>query len=156
MLYFRLSLQEIPMDELLIEYPVVVEFPVAWGEMDALLHVNNVTYFRYFENARLAYFKEMQYMEYMEKTGIGPILAHQQCRYRFPLTYPDVISVGAKVADMEADRFLMKYRVVSHRFQKIAAEGDGLLVSFDYRNNSKIALPDVLREAIQNIESRIA
>jgi acyl-CoA thioester hydrolase len=143
-------------DELLKPFPVVVEFPLAWGEMDALLHINNVTYFRYFENARIAYFKEMQYMEYMEKTGIGPILAHAQCRYRLPLTYPDVVSVGATVADIQTDRFLMKYRVVSHRFHKIAAEGDGLLVSFDYRSNTKTPLPDALREAIQHIESRKA
>ena len=34
-------------EELLADYPVIVEFPVAWGDMDALSHVNNVTYFRY-------------------------------------------------------------------------------------------------------------
>jgi acyl-CoA thioester hydrolase len=33
----------------LADYPVVVEIPVAWGEMDAYGHVNNIVYFRYFE-----------------------------------------------------------------------------------------------------------
>ena len=28
---------------------------VAWGDMDSYAHVNNVVYFRYFENARIAY-----------------------------------------------------------------------------------------------------
>lgn len=32
--------------ELLKDYPVVVSIPVAWGEMDALQHVNNIVYFR--------------------------------------------------------------------------------------------------------------
>ena len=35
-------------------YPVRIEVPVAWGEMDAFGHVNNVVYFRYFESARIA------------------------------------------------------------------------------------------------------
>lgn len=36
-------------------WPSVVSIPVAWGEMDALGHVNNVAYFRYFETARVAF-----------------------------------------------------------------------------------------------------
>ena len=27
--------------------------PMRWGEMDALSHMNNVSYFRYFEQARI-------------------------------------------------------------------------------------------------------
>jgi acyl-CoA thioester hydrolase len=36
------------MTTILEDYPVIVEFPVAWGEMDAMGHVNNIVYFRYF------------------------------------------------------------------------------------------------------------
>ena len=32
--------EETGMENLL--YPVVIEFPVAWGEMDAMKHVNNI------------------------------------------------------------------------------------------------------------------
>jgi acyl-CoA thioester hydrolase len=34
---------------------VVTKLDVVWGEMDSYAHVNNVVYFRYFENARIAY-----------------------------------------------------------------------------------------------------
>ena len=34
---------------LLDGFTVTVTFPVAWGEMDAMGHVNNTVYFRYFE-----------------------------------------------------------------------------------------------------------
>ena len=33
------------MDTLLKEFPVITEIKVAWGEMDALQHVNNAVYF---------------------------------------------------------------------------------------------------------------
>ncbi len=45
--------------ELLKAHPVVIETPVAWGEMDSLQHVNNIIYFRYFESARMAYFNRL-------------------------------------------------------------------------------------------------
>ncbi len=139
-------------ENLLQGYFVAVQMPVAWGEMDAFGHVNNVVYFRYFETARIAYLERIRGLEYMQETGIGPILASTQCRFRVPLTYPDTVSVGARVHSIEADRFTMDYCVVSHQLQKVAAEGSGLIVMFDYRNNTKAPLPDVLRQRIETIE----
>jgi acyl-CoA thioester hydrolase len=117
------------MDNNLLEgYPVVVEIPVAWGEMDAFQHVNNVVYFRWFESARIAYSEKIGLNKYKEDTGIGPILGATSCRYKLPLTYPDTVSIGAKTVEVEEDRFTMKYVIVSRRHQKIAAEGDGVVV----------------------------
>ncbi|HLP84719.1 MAG TPA: acyl-CoA thioesterase, partial [Phycisphaerales bacterium] len=38
---------------------VTIEIPVAWGEMDALGHVNNVVYFRYLESSRIAFIRSL-------------------------------------------------------------------------------------------------
>ena len=37
--------------------PVSVQIPVAWGDMDAFGHVNNTVYLRWFETARIAFFR---------------------------------------------------------------------------------------------------
>jgi acyl-CoA thioester hydrolase len=141
------------MEELLKGYPVVIEIPVAWGEMDSLQHVNNIIYFRYFESARMAYFARLDIWSYMEETGIGPILASTQCRFRIPLSYPETVSVGTRITNIEEDRFLMEYRVVSHEHRKVAASGEGVIVSYDYREKKKALLPDEIRKRIQVIES---
>ncbi len=144
------------MPELLEACPVVIETPVAWGEMDSLQHVNNIIYFRYFESARMAYFNRLDLWSYMKETGVGPILAATQCKFRIPLTYPDTVSLGASVTKIEADRFLMKYVVVSHEHQKIAAEGEGLIVAYDYREKKKTLLPQELRKRIESLENGLA
>jgi acyl-CoA thioester hydrolase len=141
------------MTALLKDYPVVIKFPIAWGEMDAFQHVNNVAYFRYFESARIAYFTKMDLIPFMNQTGIGPILKSTRCDYKIPLTFPDTISVGACVPEIGEDRFVMLYRVVSHRHQKIAAQGDGVLVTFDYKANHKVNMPRELQERIGAIEN---
>lgn len=141
-----------PDNDLLAGYPVVVEIPVAWGEMDSFQHVNNVVYFRYFESARIAYSEKIGLQQYKERTGIGPILGSTSCKYRLPLTYPDTVSVGAKVTGMEEDRFIMNYVVVSRRHRKIAAEGDGVIVLYDYRGGKKTALPGEIRTSILALE----
>src|SRR2546428_12744196 len=96
---------------LLAAFPVVVELPVIWGEMDSYRHVNNVVYFRYFENARLEYFRRLGWFELEKETGIGPILAATQARFRRPLTYPDTISIGARILSMKEDRFHLGHRI---------------------------------------------
>src|SRR5262245_50427512 len=110
---------------LLTGFPVIVELPVVWGEMDSYRHVNNVVYFRYFESARLEYFRRLGWFEYEQQTGIGPILAATSARFRKPLTYPDTIWVAARVPAVEADRFTMEYRLVSRKLAVVAAEGTG-------------------------------
>jgi acyl-CoA thioester hydrolase len=140
------------MDALLPDYAVTIEIPVAWGEMDAFQHVNNVAYFRYFESARIAYFDAIAMMNVMETTGVGPILAETRCRYRIPLTFPDTVAVGARVSALAPKGFTMQYAVASRRHGKVAAEGDGRIVTIDYAGGGKAPLPDVVRHRILGLE----
>jgi acyl-CoA thioester hydrolase len=143
------------MDKLLAQYPVVVEIPVAWGDMDAMQHVNNTVYFRYFETARIAYFERLGLMKHREETGIGPILAQASCKFKFPLTYPDTVFVGSRVCEIGEDRVSMEHRIVSKRHQRVAAEGTSLIVTFNYREQRKAPLPADMLERIASLESRI-
>ncbi|GAB6095508.1 thioesterase family protein [Desulfatiferula olefinivorans] len=142
------------MSDLLKACPVIIPIPVAWGEMDAFSHVNNVIYFKYFESVRIAYFEKLDMMNLMEETGIGPILASTQCRYKVPLTYPDTVSVGTRVSTIGDDRFTMEYIVVSQTRNLTAAEGEALIVAYDYRKNAKARLPEVLTERIRLLEKK--
>lgn len=136
------------------EFPVVIEIPVAWGETDAFHHVNNIIYIRYFESSRIAYMMKLDWIHKTIPSGIGPILHSVQCRFKYPLTFPDTVSVGARVTRVESDRFLMEHRIVSHSTGKVAAYGEGMIVTFDYDRNAKAAVPDSLRERILALEGR--
>ena len=121
--------------------------------MDSFQHVNNIVYFRYFESARMAYFNELDIWSYLNETGIGPILASTQCTFRIPLTYPDTVSVGTKISEIGEDRFLMKYVVVSHSHRRVAAEGEGVIVSYNYPEKTKVPLPEEIKERIRRLEN---
>jgi acyl-CoA thioester hydrolase len=143
------------MNESLAGFPVVIDLPVAWGEMDALRHVNNIVYFRYFESVRIAYFEKLRFWEFMNQTGVGPILASIQCKFKIPLTYPDTVSVGTRIPSIEQDRFVMEYRAVSHKSQAIAAEGEGVVVSYNYRESKKTPLPEEMKQRILALEESV-
>lgn len=147
---------DLVMPQLLSDFPIVVQFPVAWGEMDALGHVNNIVYFRYFEGARVAYLTKINFIHPGQNVGIAAILASTRCDFRKALTYPDTVSIGARVIEIGDDRFTMEYRLVSQHLQRVAAEGSGVVVAFDYREKRKAALPETIRQNIATIEAKNA
>ncbi len=136
------------------DFPVIIELPVLWGHMDAFQHLNNVVFFRFFESARIAYFEEIGFLEAMENTGIGPILASTSCKYIKPITYPDTVSISARVSNIEEDRFDMEYTMVSQEKGEVTATGKALVVSYDYNENKKANIPDHIRNKILDLERK--
>ncbi len=140
------------MSSLLDDFPVTVIIPVAWGDMDFFRHVNNTVFFRYFESARIAYLDRISFREALAESSIGPILASTHARFRRPLTYPDTVHVGARTTEVQPDRFVMEYRVVSELHGSMAADGGGVLVAYDYSAGRKAVLPDSVRQEIARVE----
>jgi acyl-CoA thioester hydrolase len=134
-------------------YPVVVEQAVVWGDMDSFRHVNNVVYFRYFENARLEYFRRLDWDGIQEAIGVGPILAATWARFRRPLTYPDTIWIAARIGKLSEDRFTLDHRIVSRQQGEVVTEGEGTVVAFHYARGVKAPLPEELLRRIAALEA---
>jgi len=141
------------LDELLAGYPVVVRQAVVWGAMDSYRHVNNVVYFRYFENARLEYVRRLGWPAFEQETGIGPILASTRARFRRALTYPDTIAITARLGTLGEDRFTLEHRIFSEQLGELATEGEGVVVTFHYGRGEKVPVPEEIRRRIAALES---
>ena len=76
-----------------------------------------------------------------------------QCRFRKPLSWPDSTRHRPD-PKVEADRFTIEHIIVSEQFGAIAAEGSGIIVTFDYGRNAKAPVPDELRAKIDAMEGR--
>jgi acyl-CoA thioester hydrolase len=137
------------------DFPVVAHIDVRWGDMDALLHVNNIVYFDYFEIARVVYLDRIG----MATPGpawrdFGWVIGSTCCRYKAPVTYPDTLAVHTRVGALSDDRVLMEYRAVSKKLDKTAAEGEALLVGYDFGAGRAAPIPAGLRQTILDLEGR--
>ena len=133
--------------------PVSVSIPVAWGEMDAFQHVNNVVYARWLETARIAYFDRVGILRRMGDEGIGPILARTVIDYRRPVTFPDTVRVDASVSRVGTSSFTMSFRVWSEAQGAEVAAGEQVIVQLDYRSGRATPLDDALRAAIAALDA---
>jgi acyl-CoA thioester hydrolase len=128
---------------------VVIEFPIAWGDMDAFGHVNNTVFFRLFESARMAYLGKIGFRG--DEGDAGPILHSTHCRFRRAIVYPDTVRVSARVVEVGADRFTMEYQI-ERGDGEVAAVGGGVVVAYDYAAAAKIPIPDSVRAAIRGLD----
>lgn len=136
------------------EYPVVLQQDVIWGDMDAYGHVNNAVYFRYFEDVRMAYFDSIGVQDLKAELNRGPILANTRADFKLPLEYPDRIHIAGSCTILGPKKIGMYYAVYSERFNAIAAEGEALVVYYDYANGASCEIPESVIAAIGEIEAK--
>jgi len=141
------------MHDLNENYPLVFSQDLIWSNMDAFQHINNAVYFRYFEDARMKYFETTGVMKHMTETRIGPILASTTCNFRAPLTFPDRIHIAARIEDMKNRTFKMKYAIYSDKLNKLAADGEGLVVFYDYQRKMSCEIPALIVSAFEAFQS---
>ncbi len=139
-----------PKDISLQDYPLIFEQVVAWGDMDAFGHVNNVQYYRYIESARIAYLSRIK----MLATGLLSVVASNNCRYLQPVHYPDSLNIGVKVSELRQSGFRMDYAIFSTQQQTVVALAQAVVVMVDGQTFAKTALPDEVRQQIIDLEKK--
>ena len=138
--------------EELAGFPVILQIPVLWGDMDPLGHVNNTRFFRWFESARVAYLDRAIIETGRLPPAVGPILAAIHCNYRRQVIYPDTIEVGARITRLGNSSMTMQHHLVSHTHGRLAAEGESVVVMFDYQAQRPVRISADVREAIERFE----
>lgn len=139
----------------LAEFPALFTMPVQWGDQDAFGHINNVVYIRWFESARIVYLQQCGLEPQLATQGVGPILANVSCNYRRQLLYPDTVTVGGRIARVGRTSLTMLHAVFSHQQQAIVADGESIIVTFDYPSQKSVEIPASVREAIDRFEATV-
>jgi acyl-CoA thioester hydrolase len=129
--------------------PFVHTERVRFGDLDAMRHLNNVVFLRYFETARIAYLREIQPTHdpaNPERDDFGLIFAECHINYRSPGFYDDLLEITIRPEDVRRSslRIAFEMRVGD----RLLAEGWGTLVGYDYAAGRAQPLPDRVRVAL--------
>ena len=135
----------------LADWPVQVRIEVAWGDMDAFQHVNNIVYLRWFETARIHFFERAAILSRMQSEQIGPILARTSCDYVRPVAYPDTVTAKTRCTRIGGSSFDMAYEIISDALGSVCARGDCVIVMVDYKTVKAVALDDRLRARLEQL-----
>ena len=126
---------------------------VRYGDLDPQGHVNNSKHLTYFEQARVAYMIELglftKDQSFME---MGVILADVHIIYLEPVYFGQNIKVGVHAARLGNKSMTWEQNIVDADTAKQLANGEVVMVAYDYKKEKTISIPQEWREKITQFE----
>jgi acyl-CoA thioester hydrolase len=120
---------------------------VRWGDMDALGHVNNAEYLRYFEQARIEWLEGLGIP--ITGIGTGPVLARVSVSYLRPIVYPSEIEVRLYAGRIGNTSFVLASEIVNARdAAERFTEGEFVTVWIDYVASRPVPVPESVRAVL--------
>lgn len=146
------------------------EAEAAFGDLDAMGHVNNVVFLRWIETARIAYW--IRITGQTTHAGVptpggashdpGPgivsgaridmILARTEIDYRSPVSYGERIDVFVRTSLIKRSSIVFEYAVVSRTDLRVVAEAKTVVVCYDYESSKSKPVSQEIRAAILAID----
>lgn len=121
--------------------------PIRWGDMDALGHINNTLYFRYFEEARVRWLTEGG--RDMVENGQGPVVVNAFCNFYSQVEYPGDLVIRQYISNVgrsSCDVWMTMER--TDQPGKFVADGGCTMVWVNYAAQKSVRLPDWVLELL--------
>lgn len=122
---------------------------IRFSETDMFGHVNNVSPFIYFEEARIEFLKEKGLLEDAMNDSMILVVADLQCDYHEPLFFNDTINMYVKVNELGTTSFDVHYMALNDA-GRICLTGRGRIVSIHPKTGKSVALTDSIKEALRS------
>ena len=121
-----------------------LDLDVRWGDMDALGHVNNCLYFRYFEQTRVAWYASL---------GIAAggaremtVVVDNHAEYLRPLVHPARATVRMAGRDPGRSSFVSTYELEAGG--ELCTRGSAKIVWVDVASGRSTPLPERVRRLL--------
>ena len=136
---------DLPVEKKLSHQMVIA---IRWGDMDAMGHLNNASYFRFFETVRIDWFRSLGLR--LDPSGEGIVVVNAFCNFIKQLEYPGDVLARHFVA--KPGRTSFETYVTLERSDNpgvVYASGGAQAVWVDFPRQKSAPMPDWLRASIE-------
>lgn len=129
-------------------------YPIStrWSDNDIYGHVNNVTYYSYFDTAANRYLIEEGGLDISDGTVVGYVVS-SGCEYHAPITYPEPIEAGLRVDRLGTSSVRYGIGIFRQGEDRAAANGHFVHVFVDRTADRSVPIPQPLRAALERLLS---
>jgi acyl-CoA thioester hydrolase len=127
-------------------YELSVE--VRFRDTDAMGHVNNAVYLTYFEAARAGYYRAVTGRSFdgIADDPVSLILARAAVDFRAQAYFGERLLVACRASWVGRSSFALEYRITAAEHSprgagRLVAEGETILVTFDYATQRPVRIP---------------
>jgi acyl-CoA thioester hydrolase len=131
-------------------YPHFLSVPTRWMDNDVYGHVNNVIYYSYFDTVVNEYLIRSDVLN-IERSPVIGLVVETQCRFFKPLTFPDTVHAGLRVARLGRSSVRYEIGLFRNDDKTAAAQGHFVHVYVERESRKATALPPEMRVVLEKI-----
>ncbi|PLW67889.1 acyl-CoA thioesterase [Pseudohalioglobus lutimaris] len=132
------------------DYKVFYPIDTRWSDNDIYGHVNNVTYYAYFDSAANRYLIEEGGLDINDGSVVGYVVS-SGCDYHAPVAYPEGLEAGLRVDRLGGSSVQYGIAIFRRGEEEAAAHGHFVHVFVERAANRSVAVPTGLRAALEKI-----
>lgn len=132
-------------------YPVFFPLSTRWNDNDIYGHVNNVTYYSYFDTAVNRYLIEQGGLD-IHASEVVAFVVNSQCNYLQPVSYPEQLEVAVGVKRLGTSSVTYAVAIFKPEQSQAIAYGDFVHVFVQRDINQSVPIPESIRSALEAIQ----
>ena len=132
-------------------YPHFLSIQTRWSDNDIYGHVNNVTYYSYFDTVVNCFLIDQGGLDIETDSVIG-VAVETMCKFNKPLAYPEVLEAGLKVGKLGNSSVRYEIGIFQKGATEAAAMGHFVHVFVDRATGKPAPIPDAIRSALEQIK----
>lgn len=129
------------------DYRHFTSISTRWSDNDAYRHVNNVVYYGFFDTAVNQHLLNAGVLD-LEASPVVGLVVQTQCRYLAPISFPDRVTVGLRVARIGRSSLAYELAVFRNDEPQASALGEFVHVYVDRASGKPVPVPTPVREAV--------
>jgi acyl-CoA thioester hydrolase len=136
-------------------YRRFLAIPTRWMDNDSYGHVNNVTYYSYFDTAVNEHLIRAGGLDIANDPVVGYVV-ETSCRFRKPLTFPETIDAGLRIVKLGTSSATYEIGIFRQDDDEPAATGRFVHVWVDRATNRPAPIPPRIRAALEPLVAEAA
>jgi acyl-CoA thioester hydrolase len=121
-----------------------------WMDNDIYGHVNNVTYYSYFDTLIAHYLMEEGGLDPWSHEVIG-MAVETGCRFHRSLAFPDMVHAGLRVGHLGRSSVRYEIGIFRNADEGACADGHFVHVFVDRGTQRPVAIPDRIRASLERL-----
>ena len=132
-------------------YPHFLSIQTRWSDNDIYGHVNNVTYYSYFDTVVNCFLIDQGGLDIETDSVIG-MAVETMCKFNKPLAYPEVLEAGLRVGKLGNSSVRYEIGIFQEGAAAAASMGHFVHVFVDRATGEPVPIPDAIRSALEQIK----
>lgn len=132
------------------DFPRFYPITTRWMDNDVYGHVNNVTYYSYFDSAINCHLIEAGGLDIHQAQVVAYVVS-SSCQYHQPVAYPDALEAGLRVIRIGTSSVTYQLGIFRQGEPEPAATGQVVHVFVDRKQNRSVPIPVPIRKALEDI-----